>query len=204
MANHRMGLLGAVCFLVSVSTVAKAQQTANSASAVVPRLIKFSGTLLDERGNAMKGPVGVTFALYTEQSGGAALWMETQNVEPDSSGNYNVLLGAASASGVPEGLFATGEARWLGIQVENQPEQPRVLLVSVPYALKAGDAETLGGLPPSAFAPVGGRSAESSAPSSSLLLPPSAALVGSLNNSTDPTVTTAGGTVNFVPKIRHF
>src|SRR5207245_7367940 len=30
-------------------------------------------------------------------------------------------------------------------------EQPRVLLLSVPYALKAADAETIGGLPPSAF-----------------------------------------------------
>ena len=34
-----------------------------------------------------------------------------------------------------------------GVQVT----QPRVLLVSVPYALKAGDAATLGGLPASAF-----------------------------------------------------
>jgi len=33
----------------------------------------------------------------------------------------------------------------------DQTEQPRVLLVSVPYAMKAGDAETVGGLSPSAF-----------------------------------------------------
>ena len=30
-------------------------------------------------------------------------------------------------------------------------EEPRVALVSVPYAVKAGDAQTLGGLPASAF-----------------------------------------------------
>jgi hypothetical protein len=35
--------------------------------------------------------------------------------------------------------------------VERQAEQPRILLVSVPYALKAKDAETLGGKPASAF-----------------------------------------------------
>jgi hypothetical protein len=42
-------------------------------------------------------------------------------------------------------LFATGESRWLGVQVQvpGEIEQPRVLLVSVPYALKAADAETL-------------------------------------------------------------
>ncbi|MBI3406411.1 MAG: hypothetical protein HY046_13235, partial [Acidobacteria bacterium] len=32
-------------------------------------------------------------------------------------------------------------------QVPDEPEQPRVLLVSVPYALKASDADTLGGRP---------------------------------------------------------
>src|SRR5215472_11685079 len=206
MANRRIGLLVAVCVLAAASTFAQTQQTANltanNISTVVPRLIKFSGTLLDERGGAMKEPVGVTFALYTEQSGGAALWMETQNVEPDSNGNYTVLLGAASAKGVPQELFVSGDARWLGMQVEGRAEQARVLLVSVPYALKAGDAETLGGLPPSAFAQAHTSLAEpsSTAPSSSPLIPFSAPSTASLNNSTDPNVTTAGGTVNFIPK----
>ncbi|MFI5058784.1 MAG: tail fiber domain-containing protein [Candidatus Acidiferrales bacterium] len=129
-----------------------AASLAPSASAAeVPRLIKFSGTLLDAQDQPMAGPVGVTFALHAQQTGGAALWMETQNVTPDAHGNYTVLLGANSANGVPAELFASAEARWLEVQVERQAEQPRVLLVSVPYALKAKDAETLGGRPASAF-----------------------------------------------------
>lgn len=128
-----------------------AATTSGTTGSQVPRLIKFSGTLLDELARPMKSPVGVTFALYAQQSAGAALWMENQNVEVDAKGNYTVLLGANGANGVPAELFASGEARWLGVQAEHQPEQPRVLLVSVPYALKAGDAQTLGGLPPSAF-----------------------------------------------------
>jgi hypothetical protein len=48
-------------------------------------------------------------------------------------------------------LFSSGDARWLGVTVNGGQEQPRVLLLSVPYALKAADAETIGGLPPSAF-----------------------------------------------------
>ena len=117
----------------------------------VPRLVKFSGTLVDAQERPLTGPVGVTFALYAQQTGGAALWLETQNVKPDGAGNYTVLLGANSANGVPAELFVSGEARWLGIQMGQQPEHERILLVSVPYALKAGDAETLGGLPASAF-----------------------------------------------------
>src|ERR1700674_2338732 len=129
-----------------------AASSAPSASvAEVPRLIKFSGTLLDAQDRPMAGPVGVTFALHAQQTGGAALWIETQNVTPDAHGNYTVLLGANSANGVPAELFASGEARWLEVQVERQAEQPRILLVSVPYALKAKDADTLGGRPASAF-----------------------------------------------------
>ncbi|HZE14352.1 MAG TPA: hypothetical protein VE197_00835, partial [Mycobacterium sp.] len=117
----------------------------------MPRLIKFSGILKDLAGKPLTGPVDVTFALYAQQAGGTPLWFETQTVQADSLGQYTVLLGAMHTAGVPIESFASGEAHWLGVQVGNLPEQPRVLLLSVPYALKAGDAETLGGKPASAY-----------------------------------------------------
>ena len=104
---------------VSAETFASADQsTASPASSVaeVPRLIKFSGTLLDEQDRPLAGPVGVTFALYAQQTGGASLWLETQNVNPDANGKYTILLGANSAHGVPVELFASAEARWLGFR----------------------------------------------------------------------------------------
>ena len=119
----------------------------------VPRLVKFAGMLKDELGKLRTGVVGVTFAVYKEQEGGAALWLETQNVELDEQGRYTVLLGSTKSEGLPLELFTAGEPRWLGVQVNlpKEVEQPRVLLVSVPYALKAADAETLGGKPLSSF-----------------------------------------------------
>src|SRR6266481_2587972 len=119
----------------------------------VPRLVKFAGTMKDELGKARTGVVGVTFAIYKEQEGGAALWLETQNVELDEQGRYTVLLGSSKNEGLPLELFTAGEPRWLGVQVNlpKELEQARVLLVSVPYALKAADAETLGGKPLSSF-----------------------------------------------------
>jgi lysophospholipase L1-like esterase len=116
-------------------------------TAAVPQLVKFSGTI----SGAPAGTVGVIFALYKDQTGGAPLWQEVQNITVDASGRYSSLLGARSATGIPLELFANNEARWLGVEPEGQPEMPRVLLVSVPYALKASDSETLGGLPASAF-----------------------------------------------------
>jgi hypothetical protein len=120
----------------------------------VPRLVKFAGAFKDEQGKPRIGIVGVTFAIYKDQEDGAPLWMETQNVELDEQGHYSALLGATKNEGLPMELFAAAEPRWLGVQVNlpGEVEQPRVLLVSVPYALKAVDAENLGGRPASSYA----------------------------------------------------
>src|SRR5712691_11320464 len=160
----------------------------------VPRLIKFAGTLRDAQGKPLSNTVGVTFAVYKEQEGGAALWLETQNVPLDEQGHYSVLLGATKSDGLPLELFTSGEPRWLGVQVNlpKELEQPRVLLVSVPYALKAADAETLGGKPFSAFVlatpPSEGGAGASQAPNAAAPTAVAAATIG------------GGGTQNFVAK----
>lgn len=182
-----------VSFLSAVVCTALAQTAApNSslASSQVPRLIKFSGVAKDESGKPMTGVVGLTFSLYKEQQGGSPLWVETQNVQVDATGHYTAMLGSASADGVPQSLFSSAEVHWVSTQISGQREQPRVLLLSVPYALKAADAETLGGLPASAFmhaSPAGaqGNTATEAASSSAPNLPPAGV--------------TGKGTKNFVP-----
>jgi hypothetical protein len=95
----------------------------------------------------------VTLSVYRDQTGGTALWQEIQNVAVDADGSYSLLMGATQNEGMPLDLFSSGEPRWLGARFNRsgEVEQPRVLLVSVPYALKASDAETLGGRPASAY-----------------------------------------------------
>ena len=149
----RVLCLHALCGVLAFSTgVLKAQVESSDAisGAEIPRLIPFSGTATDAAGEPATGALEITFALYKEQQGGPQLWTEMQKVNPDQDGHYSVLLGAASANGVPQDAFNSTEARWLGVDVDGV-EQPRVMLLSVPYALKAGDAETLGGLPASAY-----------------------------------------------------
>ena len=139
----------ALATFLSIS-ICSAQQAATTS---VPNLVRYSGTLKDAQGAALSSStaVGVTFSVYKQQDGGAAVWMETQNVTPDANGQYNVILGSTTATGLPDDLFLQQEQRWLGVQVQGEAEQARVLLVSVPYAFKAHEAETLGGLPASAF-----------------------------------------------------
>jgi hypothetical protein len=180
----KLSLIAVVCSF-SVASIAQqnaASTVASSTASTVPRVVNYSGTLKDLSGKPLTGITGVTFLLYKESTGGSPLWMETQNVQPTSAGHYSVMLGSTTSSGLPADVFVSGEARWLGVQVQGQAEQPRVLLVAVPYALKSGDAETLGGLPASAFllAPPPTRSASSAAASdgSSTVPPPPATITG--------------------------
>ena len=147
-ASHYLSLF--VIVAVSLTMPAIAQQS-STADAVVPNIINYSGTLVDLNGKPLTGIQGVTFLLYAAEQGGAPLWMESQNITPGENGQYTVNLGSTTAHGLPADLFSNGQAKWLAVQVAGQNEQARILLVAVPYALKAADAQTIGGLPPSAF-----------------------------------------------------
>src|SRR5450755_1583538 len=182
--------------LLSNPNLAQAQTSA--AATTVPRLVRFSGTARDLNGTPQSGVVGITFSLYAEQSGSAPLWLETQNVQADANGRYSVLLGTTKADGLPAELFTSEQARWVGVQISGQAEQPRVLLVSAPYALKAGDAETVGGLPASAF--VLANSAEASASKNGAKAAASATTNKVANSSVpaNPAVT-GKGVVDYIP-----
>ncbi len=160
---------------------------AASARTVVPSLVPYSGAALDRSGRPVTGDISVTFLIFRDQQGGEPLFTETQMISFDQAGRYKAQLGAANPNGLPPSLFSSGEARWLEVQVAGQPTEARVLLASVPYALKAADAATLGGLPASAFALAG--SAGASGFSASSITP----------NATSA-VTTTGGTANKIAK----
>ena len=154
---------------------------AASAPTAVPPLIPYSGavnTLADQRSPAN---ASVTFLIYKDEQGGEPVFAETQTVAVDVTGHYKAQLGATLANGIPLDLFANGEARWLEVQIPGQSPQPRVLIASVPYALKAADASTLGGLPASAFART-----------------PSGSAAAGVTPEVNSTVTTPGGTAGYL------
>ncbi len=191
--KNKIALILTAAIVISLASLAAAQ---NSAEPVVPSFVKYSGSLADASGRSISGNVEVTFSLYREQRGGAALWMESQTVEADSGGNYTVALGLTTSQGLPPSLFVAGEARWLGVQLAGQPEPPRVMLLAVPYAMKAGDAETLGGLPASAFM-LAGLGVNGAA--SSTAAPDAVTNVSTPSAAASSNVTTTGGAVNTIP-----
>ena len=160
---------------------------AASATTVIPALIRYAG---GSSASEKKPQTSATFLIFKDESGGEPLWTETQMVLLDTTGKYEVYLGATNGSGLPLNLFATGEARWLEVQIAGERPQTRVLLTSVPYAIKASDAATLGGLPASAFALAGSQVA-AMAPS---------ATTTSASPDASSTVTTSGGSSDYLPK----
>ncbi len=177
------------------ATLAYAQPTQSTAA--VPKLVRFSGSFHPANGVPAQSVESVILAVYRDQTGGNPLWREIQNVEVDAEGHYSLLLGSTRNDGMPLDLFSSGEPRWLGVQF-NRPgetEQPRVLLASVPYALKASDAETLGGRPASAYLLAGSPAAATEA-APSVTTPVTAAEP----RTKSPTPKVSTGTPNYIAK----
>jgi hypothetical protein len=155
MSTQLPRLLLSLLFLLSPALAAQTPNDRKPAASApqiqVPRVIRVSGTLSDLSGSTSPSLETITFTLYQDQAGTTALWSETQNVQVGARGGYQVLLGADTPDGIPMSLFSAAEARWLGVRLNGQAEQPLVMFVSVPYALKAADAEALGGKPPSSY-----------------------------------------------------
>lgn len=107
---------------------------ADSARAAVPELINFQGKLTDSAGTAITVSVPMVFKFYTTATGGSLVWTENQDVVPDDTGLYSVLLGSATSFSTYGISFST--SYWLGVTVGTDLEMtPRYKIVSSAYAL---------------------------------------------------------------------
>ena len=103
----------------------------------VPALMDYQGRLTDDNGDPVNGSVSIEFKIYADSTGGVALWTETQSVDV-SDGLFQVSLGAVTTLD----LTFEDDAHWLGINVAADGEMtPRTQIVSVAYAINAGDVK---------------------------------------------------------------
>jgi hypothetical protein len=116
-------------------------------AAPVPGTISFTGRL-----STSAGPVtatsNITFHLYTAVTGGSSVWNETQSVTPSSAGLVYVELGSMTTFDQTD---FDGSTRYLEITVGTETLSPRLPINSVPYAIRATDSDTVGGMPASSF-----------------------------------------------------
>ncbi len=177
---------------LAIAPLALAQSAASTPAASVPRVVRIDGQFVPANGLAPANVETVTLAIYASATDDTPLWEETQDVRVDAQGRYAIFVGATSAEGVPLAVLSSGGPRWLGIRFARpgEVEQARVPLTSVPYALRASDAETLGGLPPSAFVRAAGTDGADGADG--------ATGKGAAGRETSPNVST--GTPNYIGK----
>lgn len=109
----------------------------NLAAAQVPAKLAYQGRLLRPDGTPEDGIVKMTFAIFAEAAGGAALWTEEKDLAL-TSGYYVTMLGDVTA--FPAGLF-DGTERFLEVTLPSGPLSPRQRTASVPYALMATEVK---------------------------------------------------------------
>jgi len=113
-----------------------------SSNAQIPQLVNYQAILTDAQGNPINGVRSVQFSIYDKETGGDALWSETQNVIV-TDGLCNVLLGAVTL--IPYSVFNGGD-KYFSLKIGNDPEMtPRKRLVSVGYAFHASKSDSLNG-----------------------------------------------------------
>ena len=108
-------------------------------AASVPGMMSYQGKLTGNDGQpASDGTYSVVFSLYTQETGGTALWTESRSVQV-AGGIFSVLLGSITA--MPDTAFQG--TTWLETQVNGATLAPRTRIVSAGYAMLAKTAETV-------------------------------------------------------------
>ena len=111
----------------------------------VPQLVNYQGKLTDAVGKPVTATKSMEFAFYDAASGGTQLggFTETQKVSV-TTGIFNVLIGSATAGGVPASVFS-GTNVYLSVKVAGEELEPRQRIASVAYAYRAASADSAAG-----------------------------------------------------------
>jgi len=99
----------------------------------IPQTMSYQGVLTDASGKAVPdGAYTMTFKLYEQATGGAALWQEQQSATVNK-GILNVILGRVTPL-----ALSFDKPYWLGISIAGNPEMtPRIALTASAYSLNA-------------------------------------------------------------------
>lgn len=126
--KRKLSLLPVVVFGLALMT--------QTSSAQIPGIISYQGVIPGSPSTTLN----VTFSIYSQATGGAAVWTENQNPVTDALGIWSALIGSTGTA-VPGPLGTLNWARplWLEVTVNGNPN-PRVPLTTSPYAFEAGEA----------------------------------------------------------------
>lgn len=117
----------------------------------VPTVVPYAGLLTFDTGVAYDGTVDVVVVAYDLPVGGQILWgPETHGNTPVNNGLFSLLLGSNGAS--VNAAFLSNASPYLEFELGGTTLAGRQAVGSVPFALRAADAEALGGTAAAEFA----------------------------------------------------
>lgn len=115
------------------------------AAAGVPSTLGFSARLVDDKsGDPVTGSHHIAFELFDAQTGGTSVWQEGRDITLEDGVLFTDL---GENKPLDAGVF-DGKKLWLEIKLDDVTMDPRVAIDSVPYAIHAAAADTVGGMTP--------------------------------------------------------
>ena len=117
-------------------------------AAAVPTTLSFTARLTDGA-TPVEGPVDLHVAVFDAPTAGTMVWEETHAGVVASRGLVYASLGGVDPvnNGIDASVFG-GAAMYIELTVDGDVLSPRIPVASVPYAVKAGVAESLEGFDP--------------------------------------------------------
>jgi hypothetical protein len=107
----------------------------------VPSLINYQGLLTDINGNVVSGSKTVSISIHDAATNGTQLYSESIGSVTVQNGIYSFQFGSGPTFST---TLATGSQHWLQVTLDGVPQTPRERLVSVPFAMKAVEADIAG------------------------------------------------------------
>ncbi len=138
-----------VRILISMMFVMSGLLTSVSGFAQVPATMTYNGFLMSS-GLPANSPADVSFKIFDAESGGTSLWQQSPASVDIKDGRFSAHLSNLNAS-----IF-NGQTRWLEVTINNETLSPHSEVSSMPYAFRAGDAQTIQGKTPAELGGGGG------------------------------------------------
>jgi len=108
--------------------------------AEVPSLINYQGLLTDINGNVVSGSKTVSISIHDAATNGSQLYTENIGSVTVQNGIYSFQFGSGPTF---TSTLSTGAQHWLQVTLDGIAQTPRERLVSVPFAIKAAQADSL-------------------------------------------------------------
>lgn len=125
---------------------AQTQAVLSAQATSPPRVLTYTGRLLDSNNAPITAETPLRFAIYNDPiaTGAAMLWEENQDIKPNQNGDFTTTLGLKSR--LDQSLFSDNANLYIGIKVgDNEELAPRQQLPTSNYA---ADTQTVEGLKP--------------------------------------------------------